>query len=53
MEADFVAGFEKKVKETIKKYELAGKKERIIVACSGGEGFHNNSIPFEQIRLQS
>ena len=28
---------EKKVKETIKKYKLADKKEKIIVACSGGK----------------
>ncbi len=33
----FIQNFEKKVKETIQKYKLANKKEKIIVACSGGK----------------
>ena len=33
----FILEFEQKVKATIKKYKLCTKKERIIVACSGGK----------------
>ncbi|RLE46463.1 TIGR00269 family protein [Candidatus Woesearchaeota archaeon] len=33
----FTDSFEKKVKQTIEKYDLATKKEKIIVACSGGK----------------
>jgi len=33
----FIKEFEQKVKDTIKKYKLCNKKERIIVACSGGK----------------
>ncbi len=33
----FVSSFEKKVKKTIKDYQLAGKKDKILVACSGGK----------------
>ncbi|MBW3011850.1 TIGR00269 family protein [Candidatus Woesearchaeota archaeon] len=33
----FIKCFEKKVKDTIDKYGLATKKEKIIVACSGGK----------------
>jgi len=33
----FIAYFESKVKHTIEKYKLANKKERVIVACSGGK----------------
>lgn len=33
----FIESFEKKVKETITKHKLADKKEKIIVACSGGK----------------
>jgi len=33
----FIELFEKKVKQTIEKYKLTNKKEKIIVACSGGK----------------
>lgn len=33
----FVEKFEKKVKKTIKDYSLCSKKDKIIVACSGGK----------------
>jgi len=33
----FIKYFESKVKSTIKKYKLASKKDKIIVACSGGK----------------
>lgn len=33
----FIENFEKKVKGTIRKYRLLEKKDRIIVACSGGK----------------
>lgn len=33
----FIKKFESKVKETIKKYNLATKKDKIIVGCSGGK----------------
>ncbi|MCP3685645.1 MAG: adenine nucleotide alpha hydrolase family protein [bacterium] len=33
----FIASFEKTVKDTIQKYNLATKKDRIFVACSGGK----------------
>lgn len=33
----FVKSFESKVKKTIDDYELCNKKEKIIVACSGGK----------------
>jgi uncharacterized protein (TIGR00269 family) len=33
----FITSFEKKVKETISKYRLCSKKEKVIVACSGGK----------------
>ena len=33
----FIQNFEKKVRETIKKYGLASKKDKIVVACSGGK----------------
>jgi len=29
--------FEKKVENTIKKYNLLNKKEKVLVACSGGK----------------
>ena len=34
---EFIRSFEKKVKNTIKKYNLASKKDKILVACSGGK----------------
>jgi uncharacterized protein (TIGR00269 family) len=34
---DFIKQFEEKVKNTIEKYHLANKKNKIIVACSGGK----------------
>ncbi|MEM2784928.1 MAG: TIGR00269 family protein [Candidatus Pacearchaeota archaeon] len=34
---DFIEKFEKKVKETIEKYKLATKEDKILVACSGGK----------------
>lgn len=37
MKAKFIDEFEKKVKKTIDDYKLATKKDRIIVACSGGK----------------
>lgn len=33
----FVSYFEKKVRDTLSKYKLANKKEKIMVACSGGK----------------
>ena len=33
----FIRYFEKKVLHTIKKYNLIGKKDRVVVACSGGK----------------
>lgn len=33
----FIKNFETKVKNTIKKYNLATKKDKILVACSGGK----------------
>lgn len=33
----FIKRFESKIKNTIKKYALATKKDKIIVACSGGK----------------
>ncbi|NQV08317.1 TIGR00269 family protein [Candidatus Woesearchaeota archaeon] len=33
----FIAYFENKVKNTIKKYKLLTKKDKIVVACSGGK----------------
>ncbi|RJQ17974.1 tRNA 2-thiocytidine biosynthesis protein TtcA [Candidatus Woesearchaeota archaeon] len=33
----FILDFEKKVKDTIKKYKLLDKKESVVVACSGGK----------------
>jgi tRNA(Ile)-lysidine synthase TilS/MesJ len=36
-EKQFVKEFEKKVRDTIKKYKLLNKKDRVIVACSGGK----------------
>lgn len=33
----FISTFEQKVKKTIKDYSLCSKKEKIIVACSGGK----------------
>ncbi|MBI3037164.1 TIGR00269 family protein [Candidatus Woesearchaeota archaeon] len=35
--AHFIRYFESKVAATIKKYKLIGKKDKIIVACSGGK----------------
>jgi len=34
---EFRENFEKKVRNTIKKYELCSKKDKVIVACSGGK----------------
>ena len=34
---EFVKGFEKKVRETIRRYKLVSKKDRVLVACSGGK----------------
>jgi uncharacterized protein (TIGR00269 family) len=34
---DFMNAFEKKVENTIKKYNLLNKKEKVLVACSGGK----------------
>jgi len=34
---EFIRYFEKKVRKTIRKYNLIGKKEKILVACSGGK----------------
>lgn len=33
----FIRYFEKKVRKTIRKYSLIGKKEKLLVACSGGK----------------
>lgn len=33
----YIEQFEKKVKDTVEKYNLANKKEKIMVACSGGK----------------
>lgn len=33
----FIKNFETKVKNTIKKYNLINKKDRVLVACSGGK----------------
>ncbi len=33
----FVKNFENKVKQTIKKYKLLDKNDRVVVACSGGK----------------
>jgi len=33
----FITSFEQKVKDTISKYKLCSKKDKIIVACSGGK----------------
>ena len=33
----FIVNFETNVKETIRKYDLIKKKDRVIVACSGGK----------------
>ena len=35
--ARFIKEFESKISETVKKYKLAEKKDRVIVACSGGK----------------
>ena len=37
MHTEFNEKFEREVKNTIKEYKLAEKKDRIIVACSGGK----------------
>lgn len=37
MEKEFAAEFEEKVRNTIQKYKLLGKKDRVVVACSGGK----------------
>jgi len=37
MEKKFLSEFEAKVKQTIKKYKLLDKKDKIIVAASGGK----------------
>jgi len=34
---DFTEQFERKVKNTIEKYNLVNKKDKILVACSGGK----------------
>ncbi len=34
---EFVSKFENKIKETINKYNLLTKKDRVLVACSGGK----------------
>ena len=34
---DFVKQFETKIEKTIKKYKLLNKKDKILVACSGGK----------------
>lgn len=34
---EFIKSFEKKVKSTIKKYNLLSKHDKVIVACSGGK----------------
>jgi len=37
MEDRFVQDFEKKVRDTIRKYKLVSRKDRVLVACSGGK----------------
>jgi uncharacterized protein (TIGR00269 family) len=37
MKKDFIKEFEKKVRNTIKNYKLINKKDRVLVACSGGK----------------
>jgi uncharacterized protein (TIGR00269 family) len=37
MNNKFITNFEKKVKNTIKRYNLLSKKDKVIVACSGGK----------------
>ena len=37
VEKAYIKKFELKVANTIKKYKLANKKEKVIVACSGGK----------------
>lgn len=36
-EQKFIKDFEKKVLDTVKKYELFTKKDKVLVACSGGK----------------
>ena len=36
-DTEFIKKFETKVKDTIKKYDLINKKDKVIVACSGGK----------------
>jgi uncharacterized protein (TIGR00269 family) len=37
MQAEFIERFEEKVKGTIKEYGLVNKKDKVVVACSGGK----------------
>lgn len=37
MQDKFITSFEKKVKKTITQYKLCSKKDKVIVACSGGK----------------